>query len=293
LPCPVGASITVLTTPLVFFSLELNRIEDSTLEAALAESPALARYRPWLERVRAYRPHQLSDELEHYEHDRSVVGASAWVRLYDETTAALSFDVEGETLNLESTLSRLSEKDRAKREAAAHALAKVFKDNVRLFTLIMNTLVKEKEIDDRWRKYASPQASRHLANQVEPEVVDALADAVKRKLPDIAHRYYAMKAKWLGLSPMKFWDRNAPLPESDDRKIGWDEARETVLGAYGDFAPRMAELAEPFFDKGWIDAPCRPGKSPGAFAHPTVSDAHPFVHAELHGQDAGRDDAGA
>ncbi len=271
------AEVTDLTTPLVFFTLELNRVPEAALEAACADSTALARYRPWLDRVRAYRPHQLSDELERYEHDRSVVGASAWVRLYDETTAALSFEVEGETLNLESALSRLSEKDRARREAAAHALAKVFGENVRLFTLIMNTLVKEKEIDDRWRKYPSPQASRHLANQVEPEVVDALAAAVTRKLPDLSHRYYAMKARWLGLGKMKHWDRNAPLPDSDDRKIPWSEAREIVLGAYGDFAPEMADLALPFFERGWIDAPCRPGKSPGAFAHPTVSDAHPYV----------------
>ncbi len=270
-------AITDLTRPLVFFTLELNRVPEDALAAKCAESPALARYRPWLDRVRAYRPHQLSDELERYEHDRSVVGASAWVRLYDETTAALSFDVEGESLNLEATLSRLSDPDRARREAAAHALTNTFRANLRLFTLIMNTLVKEKEIDDRWRSYPTPQSARHLANQVEPEVVDALEAAVKRRLPDLSHRYYAMKAGWLGLERLEFWDRNAPLPETEDRKIPWDEARDTVLGAYGAFAPRMAALAEPFFEKGWIDAPCRPGKAPGAFAHPTVSDAHPFV----------------
>ena len=269
--------VTEITTPLVFFTLELNRIPDAALDAACVESPALARYRPWLDRVRAYRPHQLSNELERYEHDRSVVGASAWTRLYDETTAALTFDVAGETLNLEATLSRLSDKARDRREAAARALATVFKDNRRLFTLIMNTLVKEKEIDDRWRRYPSPQAARHLANQVEPEVVEALAQAVKRALPQLSHRYYAMKARWLGLDTLRHWDRNAPLPETDDRKIPWEEAQETVLGAYADFDPRMAEIAKPFFEKGWIDAPSRPGKSPGAFAHPTVVDAHPYV----------------
>ena len=269
--------VTELTRPLVFFTLELNRIEPDALKALYADSPALARYRPWLDRVRAYRPHQLSDELERYEHDRSVVGPSAWVRLYDETTAALSFELEGETLNLEATLSRLSEPDRARREAAAHALAATFRANLRLFALIMNTLVKEKEIDDRWRGYATPQSARHLANQVEPEVVDALAEAVRRRLPDISHRYYAMKARWLGLETLEVWDRNAPLPEADDRKVPWNEARDTVLSAYEAFDPRMRDLAAPFFEQGWIDAPCRAGKSPGAFAHPTVSDAHPFV----------------
>jgi oligoendopeptidase F len=153
----------------------------------------------------------------------------------------------------------------------------VFRQNLRLFTLIMNTLVKEKEIDDRWRKYPTPQAIRHLANQVEPEVVDALARAVRAAYPRLSHRYYAMKAKWLGLEKLEFWDRNAPLPTADDRKIPWAEAQDMVLSAYADFAPRMADLARPFFEDGWIDAPVKPGKAPGAFAHPTVSDAHPYV----------------
>ena len=269
--------VTDLTTPMVFFTLELNRIDDAALAVKLGESAALAHWRPWIDRVRAFRPHQLSDELEKFEHDRSVVGVSSWVRLYDETTAALKFDVGGESLSLEATLNRLSDPDRARRETAAHALTAVFRDNLRLFTLIMNTLVKEKEIDDRWRKFATPQSVRHLANQVEPEVVAALAAAVKEALPQLSHRYYAMKARWMGLEKLAFWDRNAPLPDSDDRKIGWDEARDTVLGAYADFAPEMAEIAKPFFENGWIDAPVKPGKSPGAFAHPTVADAHPYV----------------
>lgn len=271
------ASIADITTPLVFFSLELNRVPDERLSAMLAESPALARLKPWLDRIRAFRPHQLSDELERFEHDRSVVGTSAWVRLYDETTAALTFDVDGETLNLEATLNRLSDADRTRRETAAHALTRVFRQNLRLFTLIMNTLVKEKEIDDRWRKFPSPQAIRHLSNHVEPEVVEALAAAVQEAHPRLSHRYYALKAKWLGLDKLEFWDRNAPLPTADDRVIGWDEARDTVLSAYADFDPRMADLARPFFDHGWIDAPVKPGKAPGAFAHPTVSDVHPYV----------------
>lgn len=269
--------ITDITTPLVFFTLELNRIPDADIEAAIAASPALARYRPWLERVRAFRPHQLSDELERFEHDRSVVGTAAWVRLYDETTAALSFDVAGETLNLEATLNRLSDPRRERRETAAHALAGVFRANLRLFTLIMNTLVKEKEIDDRWRKYPSPQALRHLSNQVEPEVVEALATAVREAHPRLSHRYYALKARWLGLERLEYWDRNAPLPSADDRVIGWDEARETVLDAFAGFDPRMADLARPFFERGWIDAPVKPGKAPGAFAHPATTDVHPFV----------------
>ncbi|MEO0622838.1 MAG: M3 family oligoendopeptidase [Pseudomonadota bacterium] len=273
------ARAIAITTPLVFFSLELNRLEEEHLSARLAESPALARYRPWLDRLRSMRPYQLSDELERFLHDQSVVGASAWNRLFDETMSALTFDVAGEDepLGLEATLNLLSDSDRSRREAGGRALAAKLAENIRLFTLITNTLAKEKEIEDRWRKLPAPDFSRHLSNQVESEVVDALREAVMAACPRLSHRYYAMKAKWLGLERLEYWDRNAPLPEADDRVIAWDEARETVLASFGGFSPRMADLAQPFFDRGWIDAAVKPGKSPGAFAHPTVSDAHPFV----------------
>ena len=271
------AEITDLTAPLVFFSLELNRIEEPALADKLAQSPALARYKPWLDRLRAFRPHQLSDELEKFLHDQSVVGATAWNRLFDETMARLSFEVQGETLPLEATLSLLSDPDRGKRAAAADALTGVFRTQLPLFTRIMNTLVKEHEIEGRWRKMPTPQHGRHLSNDVAPEVVQALRDAVVAAHPKLSHRYYALKAKWLGLDKLQFWDRNAPLPDEPDRKIPWSEAKDTVLSAYAGFSPRMAEIAAPFFDRGWIDAGVTPGKAPGAFAHPTVTDAHPYI----------------
>jgi oligoendopeptidase F len=270
-------ALTDATTPLVFFTLELNRLDDAALDATVAGLPELLRYKPVLDRIRKMKPYQLSDELEKFLHDQSVVGAAAWNRLFDETMAGLSFEVAGETLSLEATLDLLSDKDRARRQAGAEALAAVFKDNLPLFARITNTLAKEKEIEDRWRKLPSPQAGRHLANDVEPEVVQALRDAVVAAYPRLSHRYYALKAKWLGLDKLEVWDRNAPLPKDDDRKIPWTEARATVLDAYAGFDPRMAELAEPFFDKGWIDAPVKPGKAPGAFAHPTVPEVHPYV----------------
>jgi oligoendopeptidase F len=191
--------------------------------------------------------------------------------------AGLTFDVAGERLSLEATLDLLSDKDRARRQAGAEALAAVFQANLPLFARITNTLAKEKEIEDRWRKLPTPQAGRHLANDVEPEVVQALRDAVVAAYPKLSHRYYALKAKWLGLDKLEVWDRNAPLPKEEDRKIPWDEARATVLDAYAGFDPRMAELARPFFEKDWIDAPVKPGKAPGAFAHPTVTEVHPYV----------------
>lgn len=269
--------ITDMTTPLVFFTLEMNRIEDAQLDAALASNTDLGRYKPVLDRMRAMKPHQLSDELEQYLHDKSVVGSAAWNRLFDETMAALTFNIDGEELPLEATLNLLTDHDRARREIGAKALAKVFQDRLPLFARITNTLAKEKEISDRWRKLPTPQASRHLANDVEPEVVQALRDAVVAAYPDLSHRYYKLKAKWLGLEKLEVWDRNAPLPVEDKSIIDWDQAQKTVLDAYNAFDPRMGEIAKPFFDKGWIDAAVKPGKAPGAFAHPTVSDAHPYV----------------
>jgi len=272
-------AVTTISQHLIFFTLELNRVEEAALEAKLAQSPRLARYRPWIERVRAMRPYQLSDEMEKFLHDKSVVGASAWMRLFDETMAGLTFDVEGEdrSLGLEATLTLLSEHDRGRRQAAGEALARTLQANLRLFTLVTNTLAKEKEIEDRWRGLPAPDHARHLANHVEPEVVDALREAVMAAAPRLAHRYYALKAKWLGLERLEFWDRNAPLPESDERTVPWEEAVETVLDAYAGFSPKMAELAQPFFESGWIDAGVKPGKAPGAFAHPTVTNVHPYL----------------
>ncbi len=269
--------LTDYSTPLVFFSLEMNRIEDSVLDGLLDANADLARYRPVLDRMRKMKPYQLSDELEKFLHDQSVVGATAWNRLFDETMAGLTFDVDGEEMNLEATLNLLSDSDRARREVGAKALVAVFKKNTSLFARITNTLAKEKEIEDRWRKLPTPQMARHLSNDVEPEVVQALRDAVVAAYPKLSHRYYALKAKWLGLETLEVWDRNAPLPDEDKKPVRWDTARKMVLDAYSDFSPKMAEIAEPFFDKGWIDAAVKPGKAPGAFAHPTVVDVHPYV----------------
>ncbi len=269
--------ITAYTTPLVFYGLEFNRLDDDHLASLLAENADLARYKPVFDRMRAMKPHQLSDELEKFLHDQSTVGSAAWNRLFDETMAGLEFDVDGEALNLEATLNLLTDQDRAKREAATHALAAVFQENIKIFARVHNTLAKEKEIEDRWRKMPTPQTGRHLSNHVEAEVVEALRNAVVAAYPRLSHRYYKLKAKWLGLETMQTWDRNAPLPMEDDRLVDWAEAKETVMTAYADFDPKMAELAEPFFTKGWIDAPVKPGKAPGAFAHPTVTTVHPYV----------------
>jgi oligoendopeptidase F len=268
--------VTALAGDLLFFELELNRADDSKLTGAMA-APALGHYRPWLEDIRKEKPHQLADDLERLFLDKSVSAAAAWNRLFDDTMAALRFDFEGESLTLEPLLGKLMDPDAKIRETAANALAATLGANLRLFTLITNTLAKDKETSDRWRKFADVADSRHLANRVEPEVVEALVTAVTDGYPRLTHRYYALKARWFGKAELDHWDRNAPLPNAPRRVYKWETAREMVLGAYSAFSPRMGDIARRFFDEGWIDAPVRPGKAPGAFAHPTTPSSHPYI----------------
>jgi oligoendopeptidase F len=279
----VQERITAASSHLLFFTLELNRIDDAMLERALAE-PALGHYRPWIEDVRKEKPYQLEDRVEQLFHEKSMTGRSAWNRLFDETMASLRFKVDDKELAIEPTLNFMQDASEAKRRAAAEALAETFSANLRLFTLITNTLAKDKEISDRWRGFTDVAQSRHLSNRVEPEVVDALVAAVRAAHPRLSHRYYALKARWFGQEKLPHWDRNAPLPKVETKTIGWSEAKETVLTAYGAFSPDMAAIAERFFARQWIDAPVRPGKAPGAFAHPTVPSAHPYVLLNYQGK---------
>ena len=268
--------LTAASSDLLFFTLELNRIDDKVLAAAASRAP-LAHWRPWLDDIAKDKPFQLDDRIEQLFHEKSVTGRAAWNRLFDETIASLRFTVDGEELTLEPTLNKLQEPQEEVRRAGAEALAQVFRANLRTFTLVTNTLAKDKEISDRWRSFEDVADSRHLANRVEREVVEALVKAVHEAYPRLSHRYYALKARWFGKDKLAHWDRNAPLPKVEMRTIGWEEARDTVLGAYGEFSPQMADIARRFFDERWIDAPVRPGKAPGAFAHPTVPSAHPYV----------------
>ncbi|GHC64324.1 M3 family oligoendopeptidase [Limoniibacter endophyticus] len=273
----VQEKLTDASSHLLFFTLELNRIDDALVDDAMDIDRTFGHYRPWIVDLRKDKPYQLDDRTEQLFLDKSVTSSGAWNRMFDENLAELRFNVDGQELPLEPTLNKLQSEKREAREAAAKALIATFQKNLRSFTHITNTLAKDKEISDRWRGFQDIADSRHLANRVEREVVDALANAVEEAYPRLSHRYYALKAKWLGLETMEFWDRNAPLPETPTSVIGWDEARETVLSAYAGFAPEMADIARRFFDENWIDAPTRTGKAPGAFAHPTVPSAHPYV----------------
>jgi oligoendopeptidase F len=271
-------------TNLLFITLEINRIDDAALAAKAAQSPRLARYQPWLRDVRSFRPHQLDDEIERVLHEKSVAGRSAWIRLFDETMAGLRFPLDERELTSAEIFDLLSDKDRSKRAAAAQSIAGVLGRNTRLFALITNTLAKDKQIEDGWRRFPRPISSRNLANQVEDEVVDALIGAVQDAYPRLSHRYYAIKARWLGLERLEYWDRNAPLPEDADRRVAWPEAKVIVLDAYRRFSPPLADIVERFFAGNWIDAALRPGKDAGAFCHPTVPSVHPYVLMNYQGR---------
>jgi oligoendopeptidase F len=275
--------VTAISTELLFFGLELNRIDEAMLAKAAVQAP-LSHWKPWLDDLAKDKPHQLEDRIEELFHEKSVTGHGAWNRLFDETIASLRFKIGGDDLTLELTLNRLQDADGAVRKEAAEVLGTVFRQHLRTFGLITNTLAKDKEISDRWRKFADVADSRHLANRVEREVVDALVAAVREAYPRLSHRYYKLKARWFGQEVLDYWDRNAPLPKVEQRTIPWTEARDTVLSAYGDFSADMAGIAQRFFDESWIDAPARPGKAPGAFAHPTVPSAHPYVLLNYQGK---------
>jgi len=279
----VSERITAISSNLIFFTLELNRLDDAAMDAKLAD-PALARWAPWFRDLRVFRQHQLSDEVEKLLHEKEVTGRSAWSRLFDETVAGMKVHYRDEELTVSDALNKMSDRDRSVRADAAAAISKAFGKNIRLFSLITNTLAKDKEISDGWRRYARPMSYRNRSNMVEDEVVDALVTAVAGSYGRLSHRYYQLKAKWLGLDKLQHWDRNAPLPSDQDRPITWDEAREQVLSAYGNFSPEPARVGQEFFDKPWIDAKLRPGKSGGAFAHPTVPSAHPYLLVNFHGK---------
>ncbi len=275
--------VSDISTTTLFFELEINKIPDNVL-ARQIKAPAAARYAPWLRDVRAFRAHQLADDIEKLLHEKSVSGRAAWNRLFDETMAGLRFPLGGDALPISELLNKMVDRKAATRKKAAKAFGKGLGENIRLFALITNTLAKDKAVEDDWRHYARPVSRRNLGNQVEDKVVEALVKSVKQSYPDLSHRYYKLKARWMGRKTLDYWDRNAPLPDAADRKYSWGEAKDMVLGAYGDFAPELSTIAGRFFDGRWIDAAPRPDKNSGAFSHSTVPSVHPYILMNFHGK---------
>ena len=275
-----GAEISSL---LLFVELELARVPQERIDE-LVKVPALAHRVPWLRRVRAYAPHMLAPDMERMLAERAPSGRGAWVRLFDETAASLRFPFQGADVTEAEILNSLSSADAEERREAGASLSSVMKSNERLLSLVLNTIAKDKEVEDRWRGFDRPVAAHNLDNDVDDDTVDALVSAVDSRNADLAHRYYRLKAGWMGGESIDWWDRNAPLPDDDDRSFGWDEAKHLVLDSFAGFDPKMAELAEPFFARNWIDAAPRAGKSSGAFSHPVTPSAHPYILMNFSGR---------
>ena len=265
-----------VSAQLVFVTLEIARIDDKRM-AELMKDAVLAEWDPWLRIVRAWREHQLSDEIETLLIEKNPSGRSAWVRLFDETAASLRFPVDDTEVGEAEIIDMLSDPDPEVRKKAGLSRSKVLTENSRLMSLVLNTIAKDKSVEDKWRGFGRPVSSRNLINDVEDSVVDALAGVVTRRMPELTHRYYALKSAWMGVERIQWWDRGAPVPGEDPREFSWSEARSMVLDAFGEFEPEMAGIAGRFFEHGWIDAPHRSGKVSGAFSHSTVPSVHPYI----------------
>jgi oligoendopeptidase F len=272
-----------ISSKLLFFTLELNRLPEKVLQGKV-RSRRLSHYAPWLRDVRVWRAHELSDDMEKLLHEKSPTARASWVRLFDETMAGLRFPVDGKSYTSAEVFSKMSDRKAATRKRAAFAIGRVLGANIKTFALITNTLIKDKEVEDRWRGFSRPVSARNLSNYVEDKVVDALVSSVRKAYPKVSHRYYRMKARWLGKKRLDYWDRNAPLPKAPDRAIPWPQAKSTVLTAYAAFSPTLAKTAQQFFDDRWIDAEMRPGKDSGAFSHPVVPSAHPYILMNFQGR---------
>ena len=276
-------AISGFSSQLMFIELELAAMDEDSFQEALSD-PDFYHFLPWLRRLRAFAPHQLETRLEQMLVERAPAGRGSWIRLFDETAASLRFAFQGTEVTEAEILNKLSDPSADIRKEAGQSLSGVMQDNQRLFCLILNVIAKDKEIDDRWRGFKRPVSPRNLANDVDDATVDSLAGAVTARMPDIAHRYYQLKAGWMGADELPWWDRNAPLPGDDDRRFKWSDARQIVTDAFAGFDQPMADVAQQFFDRNWIDAEVRKGKASGAFSHPTVPSAHPYILMNFDGR---------
>ncbi|MEX2659450.1 MAG: M3 family oligoendopeptidase [Acidimicrobiales bacterium] len=265
---------TAVQTHLLFFELEWAVLDDDRVASLLADE-RLDFCRHHLEAERRYRQHLLSEPEERILAEKAATGRSAWSRLFGELISTLEVVLDGEPATLEAGLSRLQSHDPLVRKAAAEAVTAGLEPGLRTRAFIFNTLLHDKAVDDRLRGYPSWLSSRNLSNEASDDSVQALVEAVRSRY-DIPRRWYALKAKVLGVERIADYDRMASLATSDVR-ISWDDARDLVLESYASFSEEMATAARRFFDERWIDAPDRPGKRPGAFCAYTVPSVHPYV----------------
>ncbi len=284
-----------IATLLLFFTLELNRLEDcrSCRQAQGAGTGALRALAARFARL----PPAISfrDEIEKLLHEKSVAGRAAWTRLFDETGRRVcAFPIGGKELTSAEALHLLSDPDRRDPQGGGQVAGRGVRPQRPALRAVTNTLAKDKEIEDRWRGFKRPISSRNLGNFVEDEVVDALISAVRAAYPvAVAPLLPAQGASGSASSQLPYWDRNAPLPEEDDRSCPGPRRSASCSTPTAPSRRTWRRSGQRFFDHRWIDAPVQPGKSPGAFAHPTVPSAHPYLLLNYQGKHPRRDDAGA
>lgn len=265
---------TKLALPLLFFDLELAAVSGEVL-APLLDTPEVAPYSHYLGVVRASRPHMLSETEERLMEEMANTGGRAFERLFEETTSNAVFHWNGEELGLAQITAKFMDSNREVRRTAAAAFTAGLEPHLRTLSYIFNTLLQDKNVEDRLRRYSTAQESQHKANELDEATVSLVIDTVVRNYP-LVSRYYHVKREILGVDALTHYDRYAPLFEAEET-ITYPQAREMVLTAFGDFSPEMRRRAADFFDKNWIDAPATKGKASGAFCSSVTPDTHPYV----------------
>ena len=279
----ISDEVTEIFSSLIFVTLELSKINDDIINEWVLNDEA-KHWLPYLTILRKRNPYLLDPLVEEILIEKSATGRSAWVRLFDETSAALRFPFKTEMVSEAEILNYLSDIDPEKRKIAGKSLSQTLEKNKRIFGMILNVISRDRYIEDNKRGFKRIVSSRNLDNDVEDEVVDALVKTVDEAMPQLTHRYYKWKAKQFGKSKIDWWDRNAPLPQTSDRSIEWSEAKSIVLESFASFHPEIARLANLFFENNWIDADVRKGKASGAFAHPSIPSLHPYVLLNYQGK---------
>lgn len=279
----ISDEVTDIFSSLIFVSLELSKIRDDVFNKWMLSEKA-KEWMPYLKILRKRNPFILDPLVEEILIEKSATGRSAWVRLFDETSASLRFPFKKEMVSEAEILNYLSDPDPENRKIAGQSLSKILEKNKRIFGMILNVISRDRYIEDNKRGFKRIVSSRNLDNDVEDEVVDALVKTVDEAMPKLTHRYYKWKAKQFGKTKLDWWDRNAPLPSSSDRSIEWSEAKSIVLESFASFHPEISKLANLFFQNNWIDAEVRKGKASGAFAHPSIPSLHPYVLLNYQGK---------
>ncbi len=273
----VQEKLTKFSSRTLFLFLEINQMSEKHYKKIVSKKSGIHRYKVFFDKNRAMRPYQLSESLENLLNELGSTTKNAWCKLFDETISGMSIEIAGKKCSLEETLSLFQSPNSRIRASAGIKLAKTFKENLKIFGRITNSLVKEKQIEDNWRNFKNPPHSRHMLNDIDPKIIENLRDTIVNSYPETSHKYYQLKAKLMGKKKLKLWDRNAPFNRRTQPKFSWERAKHIVLESYADFDPRLAQIGKDFFENGWIDADTSVGKAPGAFSHPTVTDVHPYI----------------